>query len=248
MWVGIKSAASQVLRAAPPLHAGAKRAYEFARRWVSPDRESDWIARVFGTRRDVSFIQIGAHDGRTNDSLHDSIRNRSWRGILVEPVHDLFLKLQENYNGSTGLKFEQSAICASDGEVTFWVVANTDGASPDWVSQLGSLSKEIVLSHSEWVPELGGKLRPIQVNGITFSTLIAKHGVDRVDLILIDTEGHDYEILKQILAESFRPKMIIYEQIHLSVENRIAAKKALAADGYSVRDVGLNVIAILTVG
>ncbi len=41
------------------------------------------------------------------------------------------------------------------------------------------------------------------------------------------TEGYDYEVLKQIDLERFRPSLVIYEYIHLSDDAKLASKNCL---------------------
>src|ERR1051326_7686160 len=65
--------------------------------------EAEWIHHLFGARRDVFFVQIGAHDGKSNDNVYSVARALGWHGVLVEPVRYLFDRLVQNYCGSTGI-------------------------------------------------------------------------------------------------------------------------------------------------
>ena len=46
--------------------------------------------------------------------------------------------------------------------------------------------------------------------------LLARRNVGHVDVFIIDTEGYDYHILKQIDLGRLRPKIILYEHAHLA--------------------------------
>ena len=43
-----------------------------------------------------------------------------------------------------------------------------------------------------------------------------KHNVNDISFILIDTEGYDYEIIKLIDFEKYKPSILIFEHKHLS--------------------------------
>jgi FkbM family methyltransferase len=223
------------------LHGPAKAFWASVRRSLAPQNEEDWILRTFGSRRGVRFVQIGAHNGRTDDPLHAIVRRRAWTGVLVEPVPNLFAELIRNYEDVPALSFENCAICAADEMVTFWSVAPSSGT--DATTQLGSLDREVVLSNASWVPMLREQLVPLEVKGMTYQSLLKKHQMGDVDLVLIDTEGHDYEVLKQVMVEHSRPKLIIYEHKHLSAQNRLDAQSLLAAD-YRIRASQVNTFAV----
>ena len=55
-------------------------------------------------------MQIGANDGVLDDPLRELITTHHLRGLLIEPLPDLFATLAENYKGETQLSFEQVAI------------------------------------------------------------------------------------------------------------------------------------------
>ena len=59
---------------------------------------------------DPFFLEIGAMDGRSLDPLYATARKFGWRGMLVEPLRDLFEQLKENYENDRKLIFENVAI------------------------------------------------------------------------------------------------------------------------------------------
>lgn len=61
-----------------------------------------------------------------------------------------------------------------------------------------------------------------------------------IDVLLIDTEGFDYEILKRFDFDRVRPKVIIYECVHLSGEDQRGAVSRLASYGYKSAVYGLD--------
>jgi len=62
---------------------------------------------------------------------------------------------------------------------------------------------------------------------------------------MIDTEGYDYEVLKQIDFQRFRPSLVIYERVHLSDAAKKASVDMLNKAGYDVfNSYSLNFVAV----
>jgi hypothetical protein len=64
--------------------------------------------------------------------------------------------------------------------------------------------------------------------------MIQRNQVQQIDLIHIDTEGYDYEILKQIDFDKYQPDIILYEHKHL--ENKVykSSIRMLKERGYKL--------------
>jgi FkbM family methyltransferase len=238
----IKSA----LKVHPTIHSWAKRRRAALPYWVPVDRPvGEWLADFAKRQRDVFFFQIGAHDGKTDDELHPLVRKYQWRGVLLEPVKHLFDRLVSNYAGTQGLSFENKALMAKDGSATFYFLRQTnDPHLPHWYDQLGSFNRDVVLSHKIAIPNIEDLVIEERVECVSFDTLVARYKVNRIDLILIDAEGYDLGVLRNIDFQRFRPKLIIYEWLNLSPEDRAEAIRLLKCNGYIVHQDGMNNVAI----
>jgi len=67
---------------------------------------------------------------------------------------------------------------------------------------------------------------------LSLQTLLAKHRIDHVDLVQVDTEGFDYEILKMLWETPLRPPIINFESAHMSRDDKLACAEMLKRDGY----------------
>lgn len=208
--------------------------------------EREWLRTVFGDRKDVFFLQIGANDGKSDDCVYPFVQAYSWQGVLIEPVRYLFDRLVANYQGVDGLVFVNKALTERDGKRAFFRLRETDDALPDWYQQIGSLRSEVILSHRSTIPNIDDYLIKEEVDCISFSTLIRHEFVKKLDLILIDTEGYDYNILKTIDFNRFQPLLIIYEEKHLSAVEKDEARRLLRSYGYVVHPIGANAAATRT--
>lgn len=234
----VLSSIKGVIKAHPTVHFWANRVY---RRIYPP--EERWLAELAKSQADIFFLQIGAHDGKTDDKLYPFARARSWKGVLIEPVPYLFDRLVANYASSTGMIFENKALMAKDGEALMYRLRETEDPLPPWYDQLCSFNRDVIMRHKKSIPNIEDYLIEERVECISFATLVARHRIDHIDLILIDTEGYDLEILKTIDFHRFHPKLVIYEQKHLSHAEKVAAVRLLERNAYAVHRSGANNIA-----
>lgn len=235
MW--IKNAAKSGLISYPRAFSVLQKIYQAPRIVASKFRykEEYFLDRIAQRGGNVRFLQIGAHDGKTDDVLHSYILQYHWRGVLVEPVARLFEQLKYNYQTAAGLEFENVAISDHDGVEMFY---RMDASAPPWCSQLGSCRREVVLAHKYMLPGFERFLIEERVKCISFKTLVERHDLTDLDIILIDTEGYDLQILRQVDFARVRPELVIYEQQHLSRDDKRKAIDLLAASGYETLRVG----------
>lgn len=223
------------------------RATPTAARWrtrLSPPTRSvlePVLEAVSHARPRVRFIQVGSNDGEQQDPLHDAIRRFGWAGIMVEPVPFVFERLQRTSGALPGVALENVAIAGSDGEAAFHHLSPaTDGEVPAWYDGLGSFSLDVIRSHRHAIPDIDDRIVTTVVPTMTFDSLCAAHGVDRLDVLHVDTEGYDGEILRLVDFERLRPIVVVYEHHHLAPEDRAACRALLEAWGYDLVEYGLD--------
>jgi FkbM family methyltransferase len=206
------------------------------------------ILRAFAkTYPRAVFIEIGANDGVQYDHLRPFILSLPWTGVMVEPVPYVFAQLRDNYPGREGVAFENAAIATADGRVPFYYVRPLqEGTS--WLDAIGSLSREEVektiaaarqhvsAGGGRRVPDVESRIERAEVPSLTFESLCRKHGIGALDLLLIDAEGYDYEIIQAIDFERHRPRLLIFESLHFSAEERDQSRAQLEGLGYELMD------------
>jgi FkbM family methyltransferase len=215
---------------------------QVARRLAAPK-----LLQAFGAAYpDAFFVEIGANDGEQHDHLHSLIRSHPWRGIMVEPVPYVFERLRENYEGIDRVILEPAAIADRDGRLPFYFLSEPDPGEvarlPDWYDGIGSFSRETVLSHAPQIPDIERRLVTAEVPCLTLDSLLRKHGAERVDLLLVDTEGYDHEILRSIDFTRHRPRLVVYEHFHLDPEQRAGARRRLEELGYETMEEGFDTL------
>jgi FkbM family methyltransferase len=199
------------------------------------------LLKTFARRvPEATFVQIGSNDGEQLDPLRRHILRRSWRGVMVEPVPIVFERLVANYGRRDRIALENVAIADRAGELPFHHLAPVEDFEaeglPRWYDALGSFRRDVVLSHADRIPDIHERLVTTAVPCTTFDALCTKHGIGRLDLLHIDTEGYDFEILKSIDWSRWRPLLLIYEHLHLSLDERAACQSFLADQGYGAME------------
>jgi FkbM family methyltransferase len=241
-----------LLRRAPP---GAPRCY-WALRGLAAAGLAGFHARVIARRIEralrgigrVRFAQVGSNDGVRGDPLRPlALRHPGWEGVFAEPVPELFARLVRNYPSEPRLHFEQVAIAGRPGRrPVFAVSADAEralrGALPSWYDQIASLDAEHLVAH------LGERIRPFlvahEVECIPLAQLLARAGMEQIDLLHLDAEGADYEILRQLELGPAAPAVVLFEHAHLPAADRRAATGRLRAAGYRLSRHGGDTLAL----
>ena len=195
------------------------------------------------SNKNIFFLQIGSNDGVTGDPIHQFVIRNKWSGILVEPVEYVFDRLVNNYRGQNKLIFENVAISDKNEKKDFWYLKKTEDDLPFYYDQLGSFYKSVVMKHRKSIPNIETFLVKKQITCIPLPELLRKHNVQKIDLIHIDTEGYDFEVIRQIDFDTFDPLIILFEHKHLCESDLNKCLGRLFNKGYSLIQEGGNTIA-----
>ncbi|MGH6916496.1 MAG: FkbM family methyltransferase, partial [Geminicoccaceae bacterium] len=203
---------------------------------------------------DLRFVQVGANDGVQHDLLHALLERSDPRGILIEPQAVPFQKLQARYGGRARLTLLQAAIDRRAGTRTLYRCREdlAVGAAAAVLSGLASFDRaQVVKAYARHARRLGLSEHPDRaivgaaVPTLTLDAILNDFGFDRCDLLVIDTEGHDFEIIRTIDFSRIRPLVLIYEHKHLGPADRLACWRLLRANGYRCAADWSNTLALL---
>lgn len=197
-------------------------------RWKQLETVLDEFKRL----DDFFFIQVGSNDGIVHDPLYRHVTQNRWEGILIEPVKYYFDLLKRNYAGSSQLIFENIAIAERDGYRDFFRIREDLDFLPGWTKGLGSFNRDVLMKHRWVIPNIQRYIVEEQVECLSLASLLERHAVEKIDLIMIDTEGYDFEIIKQFDFNLMRPKVIVYEHKHIARRDRLDCEKLLKEQNY----------------
>ena len=193
-------------------------------------------------KQDFFFVQVGANNGKRYDPMYGLIYRHGLKGLLIEPLPDLFVELKANYASQVQLRFENAAIASQDGTVTIYRF-KAEAPLEDWAHGLATLDREKLRIFADlW--DAHHYLEEVRVPALTMSTLLAKHQISTVDLLQIDTEGYDLEVIKQTFQAQCYPDIIHFENAHLGNTGRCEARQVLAQNHYRFVDGTEDTLAI----
>jgi len=165
------------------------------------------------TRRldEFSFVQIGANDGVTSDPLARLLPLIKGRiiGTVVEPVSEYFAELVSNYQQYPAVKPLQFAIHPRADHLTIFYPSKASR------KKSGPLAKGIASADpdhwrkSNFVSD-SSEIESEKVECISVNSLMDMHGLN-IDLLIVDTEGMDFEILMDLDLARFQISVIRFE-------------------------------------
>lgn len=199
-------------------------------------------------------VQIGANDGTTMDPLHRLLETHALPGLMVEPQPAAFAKLRANRGHLPGLRFEQALIGSADGSATLYVLrAGVD--VPEWLGQAASMDRNQLFCvldaylRSEGQPrsasDVLAMIEPVQLPALTMCSLLDRHQVEQVDLLVLDTMGYDHALLRSFPFERTHPQVIQFEHRLLTREQHADCISLLSAQGYGLCQVDMDTVAVL---
>ena len=156
------------------------------------------------------FVELGANDGVTQSNTLYFEKHRNWRGLLVEPAPQNFLKCRQNRSSRDSI---YCAACVSfDYDQEFVRIAysnlmstpvslESDIQDPRAHAKLG----DQFLGNGETVFDFGAVARTLN------SLLLDARAPKLIDFLSLDVEGAELEVLKGVDHQVFRFKYILVE-------------------------------------
>jgi FkbM family methyltransferase len=163
----------------------------------------------------VDCLQIGAHIGHYKDDALFYMSTTSRTMVLVEPVPYAFktlVKHCEEYKQDHKILCMNVAVSNYDGTLRLYIpgVKNDFSKYPPWATELASANPTHI---SSILPDLVTEV--IDVKCTRLNTLIQDLGIKRIEYLMVDTEGHDYDILMDLDLSILKPKKIRFENKHM---------------------------------
>ncbi|MCE2594044.1 FkbM family methyltransferase [Motilimonas cestriensis] len=199
---------------------------------------SYFTKKIIEKEGSIKIVQIGANDGVSyNDTVFPLVSKypELSSALLVEPLYDLFQKLEKNYSKFPNVILKNLAIHETEKEMYIYRVAPDKAKElPEWVNGIASFNPK----HHELSDTPSDTIIKELVNCIDFESLVKKNNFENFDFLQIDTEGYDYNILITLDLDKFKPKIIRFEHSlsHniMTIEQFTELTKKLNLNGYQV--------------
>ena len=214
------------------------------------------LKSIVDFRTNGSILVVGANIGDTNNDPEWQLmkKNVAFKKYYVEPIPTLFKQLQQNIKRSrvANATLINAAISDKVGETDMfcWRLNETDGTSvvkgvPRWFTQICSFNKSRLTSHPHdtggvSLSHLGNvddHIVNMKVQTLNVPALFEKYNIQDIRYVQIDAEGFDYHIVKQLPFDnpSFRPDVIVYEDVLLTKEQNNFLQNTFRDYGYVIR-------------
>lgn len=223
-----------------------------------PNTLAEFIDYYSRQKPQVWVVQVGANDGFNKDPIHRFIKRDKWQGVLLEPQPKVYEEfLTKLHRKTEGIYPVNAALDYANGSRSLYKIAQSESR---WATGLSTFSREaleknIEAGHIAVKLKQEGKTPPertedyiteVQVPCITAETLLRKYEIKQLDWLQIDTEGFDFEIIKMFNIPETKPKVIVFENHHLSEKDKQACADFLQQEGYSLRVYGGDTLAMHT--
>ena len=171
---------------------------------------------VTGFNNPGFFVEFGAADGVALSNSHILEKHFGWSGILCEPSKSWHQALSKNRN------------CTIDTLCVYSASGQRISFSENYLGELSAITE-----YAE--PNSHGLLKrttsSYEVETISLQDLLVTHGAPKyIEFLSIDTEGSEFEILKNFDFQSYRFGAICVE--HNFADTREKINSLLLANGY----------------
>lgn len=179
----------------------------------------------------VDYFQIGAHVGNSfNDPLF-SIPVSGKTMILVEPVPFLYRLLKHNYREKVRdneIEFLNIAVSNHDGAINMVVPSESNDFDkfPFFLNQMASTTDKYIkrFNFAERFPDF--KFDTMSVPCRALNTIIRERGITSIGHLIVDTEGHDETILRNLDFSFVKPQKITFENCYMESNEEAAGHGA----------------------
>lgn len=179
----------------------------------------------------IKFIQVGANDGVRFDDLYFTVTSSKWKGLVIEPLPNMYERLVSNYQDHPNVIPLNIAIHPSSKTAPIYHVDNELLCKyPDCVAGIASMNKEHLLNAGIAVADISAQI----VQCKTIMEVLDEYDFYDVDLLQIDTEGFDFEVIKTIDFKKLKPRLIKFEWMNLSASDQSNVSALLIQHGYKI--------------
>jgi hypothetical protein len=174
---------------------------------------SSLIQKIRDEKNNLNFVQIGSHDCESFEDLPSKFININDYGHYIEPVTDVFKKLQINRVKYKNCKLHNFAIIPTDKFYSEYFHIHTVGCQSSFLKGIYYDDKP---ETKNWVPS--------KIESVSISKFIELNDIESPDVYFISTQGYDNDIIKEIL-NIHKPKIFFAECWDMNQINHIINSK-----------------------
>lgn len=170
------------------------------------------------------FVEAGANDGFEQSNTYHLERFRGWRGVLVEPIPELYREAVTERPASTVV----NCALVPFGHTGSTVQMRYGGLMSTVVGAHGSEEDERAYVAPAFLLGLERE-RSVEVPARTLSSVLDEAGAPEIDLMSLDVEGFEAQVLGGLDLERHAPRLLLVE-----LNDRRDAIEQVLGDRYEV--------------
>jgi FkbM family methyltransferase len=148
-------------------------------------------------------VDVGANDGLYSSNSYPFIR-RGWRGLLIEPHPEAFERARRLHQTNPEVTVLNLACSDHPGQMELNLFEGDEGGS---LSALANGPSDTAATRRT--------VNRVQVEVTTLESLLSERGIaPEFGLLTVDTEGHDFAVIRGLNLRRFQPRAIITEKYH----------------------------------
>tara|TARA_B110000971_G_scaffold152270_1_gene155506 strand:- start:93 stop:791 length:699 start_codon:yes stop_codon:yes gene_type:complete len=171
----------------------------------------------------INYIfDVGSHRGESIDYF---IKLKNLKKIQsFEPQKDIFLVLKKKYKNNNKVILNQIALSQNENYKDFYI---NDLSSTSSFSRLNKKSLWLKIKN-KILNKKNPIINKVKIRSLTIDKFIKQKKIKKIDLLKIDTEGHELEVLKGALKtiKEHKVKFILIE-LHFSKMYQNYSKKKI---------------------
>ena len=189
-----------------------------------------YIYELFFDRAIGTLVEIGAYDGYTFSNTTGLIE-KNWKAFLVEPVPQFAAKISELHKNNPNVTLLPIAVSDTESDLSINVAGALTTANRDLLEEYRQI---------EWARSSLQDVSSISVSATTLSNLINRLIKIKVDLLVVDVEGHEESVFATFNEIGVKPSMVIVElsemhpDIKSSTRGSLVVRKILEESGYQI--------------
>jgi FkbM family methyltransferase len=180
-----------------------------------------WVLERTGFKRGGYFVEFGATDGVRLNNTYLLEKEFGWTGLCAEPNPEFLEKLKRN----------RSCVVSAD------CIAGESGREVEFLlaDEFGGIAEHCHDMHDEKRQAYRDLGQTLVVSTVSLDEFLRMHNAPRtIDYLSIDTEGSEYEILKNFPFDQWEVRLITVE--HNFTPIRQSIRELLTAKGYVCRE------------